>query len=370
MRLLFGLLGLAVACNQARSADPTMMPMQPQGQQVLILTQGGAPTTPQTPPRPAGNQNQNQNQAPQTDAFSQGPPSGTEMQGGFNPGMLGDSLTYIANTQFVINGSSTNYHVPVASFGAFKITDDESPRPMDRVYINYDGFSRVGSNFNGPGGPSFQLNREVFGVEKIVPGSDDRASIGLRAPIFQFDGSGVNNAQFGDLTLIAKFAFWRDCDTGSLLSGGVAVTVPTGDNLTLADGSDHNPTLIQPYVGWVMARNDVYFQGFSSFLVPTDSSFGNVWFLDAALGYVFRRDCADAIVTGIAPALEAHLTVPTGHIGSDATGLVAIPNELVMTGALNVLMYHHSTLTAGLDVPVTGPRPYALEWVVQMGIGF
>src|SRR5262249_29857955 len=57
--------------------------------------------------------------------------------------------------------------------GAFKIADNESPRPQDRVFVNYNYFDRIL-------GTSVDLNRETLGFEKTF--LDGNASVGMRVP--------------------------------------------------------------------------------------------------------------------------------------------------------------------------------------------
>jgi hypothetical protein len=103
--------------------------------------------------------------------------------------------------------------------GAFKIQENESPRPMDRVYFNYNFYSGVDL-----GSKKVDIQRETFGFEKTV--LDGNASLGIRVPIFQNLDS---KDDIGDITLIGKYAFFNDRTTGNVISGGVAVTPPTGN---------------------------------------------------------------------------------------------------------------------------------------------
>src|SRR5439155_99725 len=89
------------------------------------------------------------------------------------PTMIGDLGAGTFARQVIVTpiGVSTNGHpqfavsnrvVPLPGRGAFKIEENESPRPLDRVFVSYNYFNSVGL----PGTPSYDLHREVAGFEK------------------------------------------------------------------------------------------------------------------------------------------------------------------------------------------------------------
>ena len=67
-----------------------------------------------------------------------------------------------------------------ASYSAFKVAENESPLPMDRLFVTYNFYGRVLGTQD--------IHRETVGVEKTIFG--DRASLGLRLPFFQIDRDG------------------------------------------------------------------------------------------------------------------------------------------------------------------------------------
>jgi hypothetical protein len=391
MRYVAGFVGLALACSQAHAADPVYTPMPSQGGDssysshspgmsytpIMAVAQAPRPATPQAPVAPAPAGAADQNAQPQSDAFAQGPPSGTETSGGFNPQMLGDSLIYVLNSNFRTSSSSSSsssfsnssssssgLRVPLPSFGDFKVADNGDVAPEDRVFVNYNAFSRVGSSLIGSSA-NFHVNNETIGFEKAC--LDGLVSFELRAPFYQLNGDDMNSCNFGDLTLIGKIGMVGE--GRNAISGGLAVTVPTGPNFTAVNGTSVNPTIIQPFIGYCCNADGAYIQGFSSYAIATDNNFGSIWFNDLAIGYIMRSHSCDSMITGIVPTMEAHLDTPVGHIGS-ISDVVGIPDQLVLTGGAHLLFGKSSRLSAGLDVPVTGPRVYATEWVVQLNIGF
>src|SRR5205085_8946479 len=93
--------------------------------------------------------------------------------------------------------------IPATGRGAFKIQENESPRPIDRVFFNYNYFTDIGrgiANF-----PTYDLHREVIGFEKTFWGGD--ASVEVRINTIQSTGDGsLRGSDFGDTTFVSKFA--------------------------------------------------------------------------------------------------------------------------------------------------------------------
>jgi hypothetical protein len=285
----------------------------------------------------------------------------------------------------------TTVRVPIGTLGAFKIAENESPRPEDRVFFTYNFYS----DFTGPIGglnvprtdtfittingnpatistfvpavaPRVDLHREVFGFEKTF--LDGYASIGLRAPVIEQPGGGdFGISDFGDITVISKLALWRDIPSGDVYSVGLAVTTPTGPSIDTVAGNIHS-TLFQPYTGFVRSDGGLYIQGFSSVVVPTDNRDVILLFNDLGAGYQFCRETTDCLIRSVGPAVEAHITTPLNH--REATAPIQIPDLVVFTEGVHVGFYNHSTLTLGLAEPVTGPRPFDFEAFAQFNLRF
>ena len=98
---------------------------------------------------------------------------------------------------------------------------------------------------------------------------------------------------FGDLSLITKYAFWQSHCTGSLLSGGVSVTFPTGPQVFAGSPSitGSHSVILQPYLGYIFNRERWYAHGFSSVSIATQAN--DVTFLanDFGLGYRLYKAC-------------------------------------------------------------------------------
>jgi hypothetical protein len=310
-------------------------------------------------------------QPPSTDAFAGGTPAGGSETGGFNPAMFGDLIggPNVATTVHLPNGATVAALVPILARGSFKIADNESPRPTDRVFFSYNYFDRINTSFQGSGTPPFNLNREVIGFEKTF--FNGNASFGLRMPFLSLSNNAFGNTdsnQVGDLSFIIKWALLNNRITGDVLSVGMVVTAPTGDPFIAVNGNSINPWLLQPYVGYIVNRGDFYLQGFTSLTVPTDSQDVTLLLNDIGVGYWVFRDPHGRVLKGLVPTFEAHLLTPLDHRGSQNAG--GVPDYLSLTGGINAVFGRNSTLGFAVGAPVTGPRPYDMEVVASLNIRF
>jgi hypothetical protein len=285
--------------------------------------------------------------------------------------------------------------VPVTTLGAFNIAENESPRPQDRVFAFYNFFgdlrgpdtgssnpvvtsqtttvtSVLGSTTTttttttpGVPRPVLNLSREIIGFEKTF--FDGRASVEVRVPLLQMQGDTYSGNYFGDLTLIGKYAFLLDNATGNVISGGLALTLPTGPGLDTEEGTFRS-TLIQPWVGYIWNFSNFYIQGFSSVVVPTDAQNVTIMFNDLGINYWLYRGSPDRFLSMVVPTLEAHVTTPLNHRSpSDA---LSVPDIVVLTGGVHFGVYRNTTLTVGAAAPVTGPVPFSAEGFVQLNWRF
>jgi hypothetical protein len=334
-------------------------------------------------------------QAPTTDAFAQAPPTGGEAAQTALPNMVGDlgiygvaprvsssstafiqqqpvqtptffsspsffnSAAAFSSTSFVSSSSSSSSsnlqsRVPVTSFGSFKISDNESVQPVDRVFLTYNYY-----NVDGFQGNSSSINREAVGFEKAF--LDGRASFGMRVPFTQV-GEGLGGTSDVDgLSFVGKYAFYMDREAGNVLSGGLVVTVPTGRDIQLDANTSINPTLIQPFVGGAFNFGRFYVQGFSEVVISTDNNLPNFWGNDIGMGYRLES-------IPVVPIFEVHVNTGLNHQGSGAEGIGFI-DSVVLTGGLHTLI-GNSILTLGVATPVTGPRLDSVEAVAQFNWRF
>ena len=250
--------------------------------------------------------------------------------------------------------TSLSKRVPVVSFGAFKISDNEGVRPTDRVFATYNYF-----DVDGFHGNSSSINREVIGFEKTF--LDGRASFGMRAPYSQVGPSFGGTSDVDALSLLLKYAAYDDRETGNIISAGLVVTVPTGPDVTVGIGNTINPTLLQPYVGYAFNVGRVYVQGFSEIIVPTDSTLPTFVANDIGVGY--RPESLPVI-----PTFEVHINDGLNHQGSLATP-IGFTDSVILTGGVHILL-GRSDLTLGVATPVVGPLLYSVEAIAQFNWRF
>jgi len=246
--------------------------------------------------------------------------------------------------------------------GAFKIADNESPRPVDRLFATYQYFNEVLTRLS-----KADLHQEVFGFEKVL--LDGYASVGLRAPVFEMQGDGsVNRSNFGDLSVLLKYA-WLDTEAGDVISTGLVVTVPTSPNFTLADGTSLHPVILQPYVGGLVNLDRLYIHGFMSVAVPTDTRDAVLLFNDLGIGYRFYQSRGTAVLSFVIPTVEAHIDTPLSHRGSQRLGVAAL-DEVVFTSGVHLGLFKKAQLSLGIATPVTGPLPFDVEALAELNWRF
>jgi hypothetical protein len=341
-------------------------PLAPQAPQIPGQLPGQQPGQGEQPPTPPAD-----TAPPSTDAFAQGPPAGGAETGGFNPAMFGD-LIGGPNVQVAVrmpNGATVAASVPVIARGAFKIADNESPRPTDRVFFTYNYFDRVNTSTFGFTNPPFNLNRELIGFERTY--FNGNASIGMRLPFLQLTGNfgNLSGSQVGDLSIILKWAFLNNRQTGNVWSAGMVVTAPTGQSFINLDGRNTNPTLLQPYTGYIYNRGRFFLQGFASIVAPTDSAVATIMFNDIGLGYwVYRNPTSPNFIKGVVPTFETHVLTPLNHRGS--ADFAHVPDWVSLTGGVNLVFGRASTLGFALGAPITGPRPYNVEAIGSINLRF
>jgi len=287
--------------------------------------------------------------------------------------MMGDFLGVYGSTYSVVNGSvsSSARRVVVASRAGsgFKIGDNESPIPMDRVFLNNDYFSHIRAY--GAEDGSSNLNREIFGFEKTF--LDGSASIGMRVPFYQAfsgDATAGSRSGLGDVTMIGKFVLLGDAKCGNLVSGGLAVTAPTGGSVFLIDGHKLDDVLLQPFVGYLYNSESFYVHGFLSAILPTDSKDVTLVANDIGVGYKLYSNCDGSMLSALIPTVELHENTPLNHRGLGSSSDIAFSDALNFTGGVHVGLWNKAWLTVGGVTPLTGPRLNDVEGIVQFNCRF
>ena len=158
-----------------------------------------------------------------------------------------------------------------ATAGSFKLGDNESPLPRDRVIFDYSFFDNTTL---APGGVN--VNRFTAGFEKTL--FSDQVSIEFRLPFattfdsdITVDGNNGNTSQtsqraieLGNCEFLSKFLLWRT-DTVAL-TGGLGVGLPTASDITVnrSDGVnlyriENTAPHVIPFVGGAWVPNERFF---------------------------------------------------------------------------------------------------------------
>jgi hypothetical protein len=269
------------------------------------------------------------------------------------------------------------------SVRGLKISDNQSPRPQDRVYFTFDYFDNLNKtldrHFQSPV-INLRAYRYVWGLEKTF--NQGMGSVGVRLPLNTLTAdSGIRNpystpttTALGDLSLYAKYILAQDLPSGSLFSVGIQVTPPTGPKAFA--NSQYIQSIhdldIQPFVGYIWAMDRLYLQGFSALSVPGNSSDATLLYNDIVVGYYVYRDRDPThFLTGIIPSFETHVNTPITHRDPyNRNDIAGTPDVVNLTSGLNFEFHRQTFLTFGLVTPVTGPRPFDLEALILLNILF
>ena len=273
------------------------------------------------------------------------------------------------------------------SVRGFKIAENQSPQPQDRIYYSFNYYynlnAAVDKRFDAPIN-NLRAYREILGFEKTF--DNGRASFGMVLPIDTLYASSTIKGNFakpggvststGDISLITKFIVRMDPATGSLISAGVVVTPPTGPS-TFAGAkyiSALHTTTIQPYIGYLYRRGRFYAHGFSAFAFPVDPADVTLAYNDFGIGYFLYQDTnavASRWVTSIVPTTEIHVNTPINHRDPfNANDVSGSANVVNLTQGLNVEFNRQAILTIGIATPVTSPKPFDLEALVLFNFRF
>jgi hypothetical protein len=281
---------------------------------------------------------------------------------------------------------------PIPSEGArintrarvFKIADNQIPRPVDRVFFTFNHFEDVNDAINrrlNSNVFNMQVQRYVIGMEKTF--WDRQASLGIRLPlnVVHADSVTTNPAEFdltrtstalGDLFAYSKFVLYDDPSRDTLVSGGVALTLPVGPTTFAGAKYIQNPHsfAVQPYLAFSKSFGRLFLIAFEAIDVPLNEGDATILFNDFAVGYVaYRNEAPDALVRLVAPVFEAHVNIPLSH--RDPFGLFDVagtPDVVNLTYGLNVQLGRRTMLSGGMVTPVTGPRPFDFEAMALLNI--
>lgn len=258
--------------------------------------------------------------------------------------------------------------LPVAGrYSGVLITDNDSPRPSDRLYFGYAYYDGVGAALN-PGVGGFSQNREMVGFEKTVFGGN--GSIGLRLPFIQMAGPfGIDSSSVGDLSVLLKYALIFNRETGDVLSVGLVVTTPTGPADPFGTGAFFpHSALLQPWVGVVRTfGRRAYVQGITNLVVPTDDRDTTLLGNSFALGYRVYDGNPARLLPALVPTFEVHVRTPLNNRSAD--GVIYFPDIVSLTSGLHA-RWNRLSVNGAVAVPVTSPRPWNVEAIANVNFRF
>jgi hypothetical protein len=325
---------------------------------------------------------------PLQNAFAQGTEGGGNAGRSFNETFNGDfggifvtrqvqvgtrNVTLTSGTAAIGSQSVPIYRnvvVPLASrYNGILITDNDSPRPVDRIYFGYNYYNNIGTTWNS-GFERLDMHRQTLGFEKTF--LDGNASFGMRLPFIQTTGGapGIAQGNVGDLSLLLKYAFHNNLNTGDVASAGLVLTTPTGggNDVILSDGTTPaNSVIFQPWLGGVRMLPRGYAQGITSLLVPTDSRDPTLFNNSVALAYFLYQNANDRLVNAVIPFVEAHVRTPLNN--SDPDSAIFFQNQMNLTFGTHFRTVR-STLSPAFCVPLVSPKPFSGEFNLMWNIRF
>ena len=266
---------------------------------------------------------------------------------------------------------------------SFKIAENQSPRPLDRFYVDFNYYNDLNAKINTKENvplQSLKAYRYLFGFEKTY--NDGKGSFGLRFPINTLTGDspikglGKTTTATGDLSVYTKYILEQDPKTGSLVSVGLLLTLPTGPR-NFAGATylrSIHPVSIQPFLGyiWNSADGRAYFHGFTSLDAPSNPRDVTMIYNDFGIGYfVYRAQNPRDFWTAIAPTFELHVNNPINHRDVyNRFDIAGTPDVVNLTYGVNFEIRKRFLITLALVTPVSSPKPFESEALLLLNYRF
>jgi hypothetical protein len=264
----------------------------------------------------------------------------------------------------------------------FKMSENQSPRPQDRVFFNFNYYNNMNDTLNRlVGSPVTQMKAYVynFGIEKTF--NDGMGSVGIRVPLDNLSANSFANVigtptstSLGNITIFTKYILAQNRQTGSLISACFAITPQTGPGRFA--GAPYlfplNSTSFQPCIAYIYNYNRFYLQGFSGFSFSANPNDVSFIYNDVAVGYyLYRNPDSRSWLTSFAPTAELHIDNPLNHRDPlNSADLAGSPDVVDMTFGLNFGIKNTAVLTAAFAVPVTSLKPFDSEAILMLNIFF
>lgn len=314
----------------------------------------------------------------------------------------------------------TTNGTPLILPGLLTTTGAQNAVPLDRVFFDYGYFNRM--FIASPTGPiaGYNLNTFAIGIEKTF--LDGNASIYVSVPFLDatqnisgqaIDGLGNINAGF-------KYLLWSNRDTGSALAAGLTVSAPTGRDtvatntlnvtftggtqpsvvpnpppvgtiLTFTETTRINPTYFQPYAAGLWVADRFFFHEYFGVIVPTDGRVATFINNNLTMGYNIYEN-RGSFLTSITPTFGVQLLLPVNHVNNSASPTTTVvpanitcigpfptdqlpgfdslgfPSQVFLNAGAQFGLGERALLSAGVVVPVAGPRGYEIG--VSVGLSY
>lgn len=318
--------------------------------------------------------------------------------GGLPPGVSGigdflgfNAFDFTAQTISSSTGAvldSQKVFSPSAINRTFKIVENQRPQPTDRVFVNTNYFSDID-------GAGTDFYRYSLGVEKTF--CNEQASLLLFVPTYTlnpgdfgefgtFGADGGSDTEVGDLTAAFKYVLMSDNYSRQILTGGTAVTIPTGPD-TIGDVDRafdvdlDNDGSIQPFLIYAKAfDNGLFFQGYTGLDVAFDSDAPTFWFNSISTGYVMNTGFST--ISALVPKVEVHVNTPLNNSTINVTPNQSfapsgtfistintdIPDTVNLTYGVTAMVCGCSELTVAGSTPLTGGQLFDYEVQVQYSL--
>ncbi len=337
-----------------------------------------------------------------TDAFAE--VAGTEgpgFGGGLGAGseafaMIGDMSPLTVGARFGLRTSASPVGPPgppplpgprggspiYPSIRNFKISENMSPRPQDRIFFDFNYYNGLNNTINSRDlSPITQMKAYIynFGLEKTF--FDGMGSIGIRVPLDNLTANSNPNVistptstALGNLTVFGKYILGQNQKTGSLVSALFAITPQSGPGRFA--GAPYlfplNGTYFQPAIGYIYNYNRWYIQGFSGFSFSANPNDVSYIFNDIGIGYfLIRNNDRSAFLTALAPTVELHVNNPINHRDVfNRFDLAGSPDAVNLTYGLNFGIMNAAVLTAAFVTPLASPKPFDTEAILMLNIYF
>ncbi len=262
----------------------------------------------------------------------------------------------------------------------FKISENQSPRPQDRVFFDFNYYNNLNDTINRRDlSPITQMQAYVynFGIEKTF--NEGMGSVGIRVPLDNLTANSYGNiirtptsTAPGNLTIFGKYILAQNVRTGSLVSACWAISPQTATGRFA--GAPYlfplNSTYFQTCIAYIYNYNNWYFQGFSGFSFSANSNDVSMVYNDLAVGYFLLRDPdSSRLLTALAPTFELHVNNPLNHRDPfNRLDLAGTPDSVDFTFGLNFGFRNTAVLTAAFVTPVSSPKPFDSEAILMLNI--